>query len=103
MGYANVIHSFNFLKSKFLKADYNKLLELLYQVRMSQGLRQSDVASFMGVPQSFISKIESGERQIDIMTFIQLCESLSIDPIELFTKFIQKLNETKPAIHTTKP
>lgn len=101
MGYVNIALRFNILKSKFLKTDYNKLLELLYQARSSQGLRQSDLAKLMDMPQSFISKIESGERQLDIMTFLELCESLQVDPIELFTKFIQRLHESQSRIHKT--
>ena len=80
---------------KYLKTDYNKLLELIYQVRTAQGIRQSDLAEKMDVPQSFVSKIESGERKIDIMTFIELCENMEIDPVEVFQKFIQKLHDTK--------
>lgn len=38
---------------------------LLREARLEAGLRQQDVADRLGVPQSVVSKIESGERRLD--------------------------------------
>lgn len=100
--YEDILIVLNNLKKKFKKTDYNKLLELLYQLRSAQGLRQSDLADKLGVPQSFISKIESGERKIDIVTFIYICEGLNVSPIEAFTQFINKIHATTPIIPKSK-
>ncbi len=49
------------------------LLLLLRKLRSDAGLRQSDVASKIRRPQSFVSKYEAGERRLDILELRQLC------------------------------
>ena len=54
-----------------VKAIYSKehrsLVERLRTARKERGLDQEDVAKLLGVTQSYISKIESGQRRIDIV------------------------------------
>ena len=54
-----------------VKAIYSKehrnLVEKLRAARKERGLDQEDVAKLLGVTQSYISKIESGQRRIDIV------------------------------------
>lgn len=47
--------------------DYKKLVERLRQARLEAGLSQQAVADKLDKPQSYISKIESGERRLDII------------------------------------
>jgi transcriptional regulator with XRE-family HTH domain len=44
------------------------LREMLREARTKAGFRQSDLAERLGVPQSFVSKYESGER---LLTFVE--------------------------------
>ena len=41
-----------------------------------------DVGLLVGRPHSFVSKIESGERRLDVVEFIWYCQALSLDPCE---------------------
>ena len=66
-----------------------KLQDLLRQVRLEAGLRQSDLANILGEPQSFISKYETGERRLDILELIEICKAIGI-PI---AGFIHRLEE----------
>ncbi len=54
-----------------VKAIYSKehrnLVERLRTARKERGLDQEDVAKLLGVSQSYISKMESGQRRIDIV------------------------------------
>ena len=45
--------------------DYKDIIERLRTARIEAGLAQQEVADKLGKPQSFISKIESGERRLD--------------------------------------
>lgn len=47
--------------------DYKKLVKRLKQARVDAGLSQQKVADELGKPQSYVSKIESGERRLDII------------------------------------
>jgi len=53
------------VNSIYLK-EYKKVIERLKKARQESGLKQIEVAEKLGKPQSYISKIEQGERRIDI-------------------------------------
>lgn len=46
--------------------DYKEIIERLKTARIESGLSQQEVADKLGKPQSYISKIESGERRLDV-------------------------------------
>ncbi len=46
--------------------DYKEIIERLKKARIEAGLAQQEVADKLGKPQSYISKIESGERRLDV-------------------------------------
>ena len=52
-------------KSIFTK-DYKEIINRLKQARIDAGLSQQAVADKLGKPQSYVSKIESGERRLDV-------------------------------------
>ena len=81
-------------RSKY-KGQYKILLDQLYRLRISSGLKQSELSEQLGVSQSFISKIENGERKIDIIELQTICNILG-STLELFIKeFENKLNESR--------
>lgn len=47
--------------------DYKRLVEKLKQARIDVGLSQQSVAEKLNKPQSYISKVESGERRLDVI------------------------------------
>lgn len=53
------------------------------QARLESGLRQEDVRKKIGVYQSYMSKIESGERRIDVVELQELA-ALYKKPINYF-------------------
>jgi transcriptional regulator with XRE-family HTH domain len=67
------------------------LLDLLRQIRLEAGLRQSDVAERLGKPQSFVSNYETGERRLDLLELHTVYEALSIPLLEFVRRFTTKL------------
>ena len=47
-------------------SSYAAFLALLYQARIDVGMTQEDVARKLGVPQSYVSKCESGSKKMDV-------------------------------------
>ena len=60
-------------KSIFTK-DYKEIIDRLKQARIDVGLSQQAVADKLGKPQSYLSKIESGERRLDVAELKKLSE-----------------------------
>jgi len=46
--------------------DYKEIIDRLKIARVNAELSQQEVAKKLGKPQSYISKIESGERRLDV-------------------------------------
>ena len=64
------------------------LRRLLKESRLLAGLRQQDVAQRMGKPQSFVAKIESGERKIDLIETLNYCTITGADPLAIIKNLI---------------
>ena len=60
-------------KSVYSK-DYKEIIERLKTARVEVGLSQQAVADKVGKPQSYISKIESGERRLDVAEMKKFAE-----------------------------
>jgi transcriptional regulator with XRE-family HTH domain len=58
---------------------YLRLTRALREAREASGLTQAQVAKRLGAYASFISKIESGERRIDVVELRQLCGVYKLD------------------------
>jgi len=71
------------------REQYGQLVELLRELRLRAGLRQTDLASRLNHPQSFISKYESGERSLDIFELRLVCRALGLS----LSDFIGMLEE----------
>jgi transcriptional regulator with XRE-family HTH domain len=61
-------------------AAYGRMLSRLVKTRKSAGLHQAELAEKLGRPQSFVSKVENGERRIDVVELIAICIALGVDP-----------------------
>jgi transcriptional regulator with XRE-family HTH domain len=57
---------------------YRRLLKALREVRLKAGVTQVEVARHFGAHASFVSKIESGERRIDVVELADLCHIYGI-------------------------
>ena len=55
------------MKKTIYSDNHKKLVKKLISAREKSGLRQEDVAKQLGVTQSFISKLESAQRRIDLI------------------------------------
>lgn len=64
-----------------------RLRKLLRTIRTEKGLRQVDLAERLAQPQSFVSKYESGERRLDFVEVVQVCEALSISLADFVRRF----------------
>ena len=59
---------------------HDALVAFLVRMRKQAGFTQVQLAARMKVYQSFIARVESGERRVDVIEFIKLSEVLDFDP-----------------------
>ena len=57
-----------------------RFLDLLRQARTRARLTQTELAERLGKPQSFVAKVEGGERRLDVVEFIMVAQALEADP-----------------------
>ncbi|MGB3167434.1 MAG: helix-turn-helix transcriptional regulator [Alteraurantiacibacter sp.] len=70
--------------------DYQTVHALLRQVRKDAGMRQRDLAERLGIPQSVISKVETGERRLDIIETEEFCKAVGISLVDFVAMLAQK-------------
>lgn len=66
--------------SKSLGSPRHKaLIALLVEKREAAGLTQAELAEKLGEYQSFVARLESGQRRVDVVEFLELAEVLGFD------------------------
>lgn len=59
---------------------HQALIDLLIEKREAAGLTQTELATRLGEYQSFVARLESGQRRVDVVEFLDLAEALGFDP-----------------------
>ena len=67
---------------------YQAFLVGLITARREAGLTQVDLSKRLGKPQSFVSKIETGERRLDFVEFIDVARAIGVDELQLAAKIL---------------
>ena len=70
-------------------AEHTYLRQLFIRRRLDLGLSQRALAERMNVVHSFVGKVETGDRRLDIFEFIDYCHALNWQPEEV----LQSLQE----------
>jgi transcriptional regulator with XRE-family HTH domain len=64
---------------------YKALIGLLVARRQAAGMTQSELAARSGKSQSFVARLESGQRRIIVVEFMTLAKILRFDPYKLIS------------------
>ena len=70
------------------KGMYKKFLTYLRSARVTSGMTQGELALRLKATQSFVSKVERGERRLDVLELRSWCKALEIN----FSSFIRKVD-----------
>lgn len=65
---------------------YKIFQKALVEARLASSLTQANLAARLQKPQSYVSKYESGERRLDVIEFIEVCEAMSVNPYSVLKK-----------------
>ncbi len=78
------------MKKTIYSQDSKILTNALRNGRKAQGLTMRQLAEKMDVHHSVIGKIETGERRLDVIEFIEYCNILGIEPNNIINAIIGK-------------
>lgn len=70
-------------------ARHKILIEFLVERREALRMSQAELAEKLGQYQSFVARLESGQRRIDVVEFLDISEILQFDPskaVKLLTR-----------------
>lgn len=65
---------------------HKALIALLIEERVAAGMTQDDLADALGEYQSFVARLESGQRRIDVIEFLDIAKVVGFDPKALIAK-----------------
>jgi transcriptional regulator with XRE-family HTH domain len=82
--------------SKTIFSELNeRLVEAVRGARKKAGLTQVQAAAKLGCRQTFLSKIECGERRLDMVEFIIICGAYGADPCQIIRRINPKRRTDK--------
>lgn len=73
--------------------DYQLLVSMLRDTREGDGVTQVDLATRLGTTQTFISKVERGERRLDVIELIEVFEALGVKPDAWINDYLARRRE----------
>jgi len=82
------------VKKSIYNKEYKYFVQVFTECRTKAGLLQVDLAKKLGVHQSFVSKIETGQRKVDIIELREICTHLNITLKEFIIR-LEKEIKTK--------
>ena len=75
------------MEKSIYSKEYDGFLKELRNVRVNALLTQAQLAERLGQTQSFVSKVERGERRLDVVELRAFCEVLGVS----FSSFAKQL------------
>ncbi len=77
---------------------YIEVIALLRKARERAGRTQGEVAQMLGRPQSYVSKVETCERRIDVVELLQMCRVIGVTLVEIIpAEYLDVLGGTSDA------
>ena len=89
MGYPKTGFKFHTVTKSVFTGMLEQLRRMLVNARKKTGLTQVELASRLSRPQSFVSKVERGERRLDVVEFFEVAEAIGFEPLT-FLRVLRK-------------
>ena len=79
------------MKKSIWHKDYLTLREALKAMRKDNDLTQTKLAEKLDKPQSFIAKYENGDRNLDLLEIIKICEACNTSTEKFIKDLLKQL------------
>ncbi|MBK5144839.1 helix-turn-helix transcriptional regulator [Budviciaceae bacterium BWR-B9] len=82
--------------------EYQLVIKALREVRIEKNITQASLAQALKRPQSFIAKVENGERRLDVIEFLHIAYLLSIEPEAILKDILTKIQSKTQICHISR-
>ena len=69
---------------------HKRMMAALVEIREKAGVSQRELARRLDRAHSYVGRIETGDRRLDLPEFIEWCELLEADPVEVFQRIVRR-------------
>jgi transcriptional regulator with XRE-family HTH domain len=66
------------------------MMAALVEIREKAGVSQRELARRLDRAHSYVGRIETGDRRLDLPEFIEWCELLDADPVEVLQRIVKR-------------
>lgn len=81
------------MSKSIFTTEYAILRDLLRELRAEKGFTQVQLSEALGMPQSYVSKYETGERRLDVIELREVCLSLGTTLLAFTRKLEARMPE----------
>jgi len=74
---------------------YAAFCRRLREAREWRDMTQADLAKALGRPQSFVAKVEAGERRVDVVEFLAIAKALKVSPETIIARLRAEVESGK--------
>jgi transcriptional regulator with XRE-family HTH domain len=71
-------------------------MQVLIACRKEAGLTQQELADRLGRPQSYIAKVETGERRLDVVELMEWADGIDMSAADMMARIITVTRELRP-------
>jgi len=82
LGTFSIVPIIGTMQKSISSPKYVCVIDWLKKARVDQGISMRELAVRLGQPHSFVQKIESLERRLDVYEYSVYCEALGLDPVD---------------------
>lgn len=65
---------------------HKALIAMLIEEREAADMTQTELADALGQYQSFVARVESGQRRVDVIEFLEIANAIGFDPRKIIRK-----------------
>jgi transcriptional regulator with XRE-family HTH domain len=79
-------------------AEYKRVLAKLIEIRRAAGMTQRDLAKILDRENSFVWRIETGKRRLDVVEFYWVCRALRRDAVAVYREIFEEITASPEAV-----
>lgn len=89
------LNTFSLLIQQMVKKNEIEVIlgSILRELRLAKNLSQEKLAEYGNFERSYISKVENGERAIQIKTLIRFAEALNVKPSDILLELEKRIED----------